>query len=57
MSITIGGIEFEDHEYDARGDVLYVSVADYNAGGLPPHGKATPERHGIELTRSGTSSR
>ena len=49
MSITIGGIEFEDHEYDPRGDVLYVSVADYNAGGLPPHGKATPEGHGIEF--------
>jgi hypothetical protein len=48
MSVTVAGIEFEDHEYDARGDVLYLFVAGYKAGGLPPHSAATPEGHGIE---------
>lgn len=49
MSITIDGIEFADHEYDGRGDVLYLSVAGYDAGGLPPHGYGSPEGHGIEF--------
>ena len=48
MSVTIAGIEFEHHEYDDRGDVLYLSVDGYDAGGLPPHAKATPEGHGVE---------
>jgi hypothetical protein len=48
MSMTIAGIEFEHHHYDDRGDVLYLSVEGYDAGGLPPHGDASPEGHGIE---------
>ena len=48
MSITLDGIEFEHHEYDSRGDVLYLAVAGYSAGGLPPHADASPEGHGIE---------
>lgn len=48
MSVTIAGIEFEHHAYDERGDVLYLSVEGYDAGGLPPHADATPEGHGIE---------
>jgi hypothetical protein len=47
MSVTIAGIEFETHEYDARGDVLYLSVDGNDAGGLPSHADATPEGHGI----------
>jgi uncharacterized protein YuzE len=53
MSVTIAGIDFADHEYDARGDVLYLFVAGYNAGGLPPHGYATGEGHGIEFDEHG----
>ncbi len=48
MSVTITGIEFESHHYDDRGDVLYLSVEGYDAGGLPPHAHATPEGHGVE---------
>ena len=29
MSLTVAGIDFEDHEYDERGDVLYLSVTGY----------------------------
>jgi hypothetical protein len=49
MSITIAGIEFANHSYDERGDVLYVDVEGYNFGGLPPHAYASPEGHGIEF--------
>jgi hypothetical protein len=48
MSVTIAGIEFQSHHYDDRGDVLYLSVEGYDAGGLPPHAEATPEGHGVE---------
>ena len=30
MSVTIAGITFEHHEYDERGDVLYLSTAGYD---------------------------
>jgi uncharacterized protein YuzE len=53
MSVTVAGIKFEDHEYDVRGDVLYLFTADYSAGGLPPHSSATPEGHGIEYDQDG----
>jgi uncharacterized protein YuzE len=49
MSVTIADIAFEHHHYDDRGDVLYLSVQGYDAGGLPPHADATPEGHGIEF--------
>jgi hypothetical protein len=48
MSITIAGIEFANHSYDERGDVLYVDVEGYDGGGLSPHTDATPEGHGVE---------
>jgi hypothetical protein len=48
MSITIAGIEFANHSYDERGDVLYVDVKGYDGSDLPPHADATPEGHGIE---------
>jgi uncharacterized protein YuzE len=45
MSVTIAGITFDEHEYDARGDVLYLSVG-------PPQQAArtvaTPEGHGVD---------
>lgn len=50
MTITIAGITFDEHEYDERGDVLYLSV------GPPrePHRTiATPEGHAIDYDESG----
>jgi uncharacterized protein YuzE len=43
MSVTIGGIVFDDHEYDSRGDV-YLSV------GKPRHATRTletPDGHAV----------
>ena len=51
--ITIDGIEFPDHGYDARGDVLYANTAGYSAGGLPPHACASDEGHGLEFDGDG----
>lgn len=53
MSVTVAGIEFEDHEYEPRGDVLYLFTAGYDAGGLPPDGAATVEGHGVEYDEGG----
>ena len=53
MSVTIAGIDFAHHDYDDRGDVLYLSVDGYDAGGLPPHADATPEGHGVEWDEQG----
>jgi uncharacterized protein YuzE len=47
---TIAGISFDQHEYDERGDVLYLSVG-------PPQTAfktiATPEGHAIDYDESG----
>lgn len=53
MSVTIAGIEFADHEYDPRADVLYLFTAGYDAGGLPPTASVTTEGHGVEYDASG----
>ncbi len=34
MSITVADIEVENHECDARGDVLYVDVPGYKGPSL-----------------------
>jgi uncharacterized protein YuzE len=50
MTITIGGIEFDHHHYDARGDVLYLNV------GVPraqARGVETPDGHAIHYDESG----
>jgi uncharacterized protein YuzE len=50
MTVTIAGIAFDEHEYDERGDVLYLSI------GSPrqPHRTiATPEGHAIDYDESG----
>lgn len=39
MKITVGGITFDHHHYDERGDVLYLNV-----------GKPRPQAHGLETT-------
>jgi uncharacterized protein YuzE len=51
MTITIAGIDFGYHDYDERGDVLYLHV------GVPdgPSAKAleTPEGHTVEYDEHG----
>jgi len=50
MSVTIAGIAFDSHEYDDRGDVLYMSV------GAPREAVrtiATPEGHAVDYGESG----
>lgn len=49
MTITIAGISFDQHEYDERGDVLYLSV------GSPREAWrtiATPEGHAVDYDES-----
>ena len=50
MSVAIAGTVFDSHEYDARGDVLYLSV------GRPKQAArtiATPEGHAVDYDGSG----
>jgi hypothetical protein len=51
MSITIAGIRFRHHDYDQRGDVLYLSGEGYE--GPPVTAYATPEGHNVEYDASG----
>lgn len=51
MSVEVAGIAFDHHHYDPRGDVLYLTVGDYQ--GWPAHGEASPEGHGIAYDESG----
>lgn len=50
MNVTIAGITFDQHEYDERGDVLYLSAG-------PPQAAtrtvATPEGHALDYDESG----
>lgn len=50
MTITVAGVSFDQHEYDERGDVLYLSVG-------PPREAArtiaTPEGHAVDYDESG----
>jgi len=50
MTVTIAGTSFDQHEYDSRGDVLYLSV------GAPQEAArtiATPEGHAVDYDESG----
>jgi uncharacterized protein YuzE len=50
MTVTIAGISFDQHEYDERGDVLYLSV------GQPREAFrtiATPDGHAVDYDESG----
>ncbi len=51
MSLRISDIEFDNHEYDERGDVLYLGVNGYE--GPSPRAYASPEGHGIEWDADG----
>jgi uncharacterized protein YuzE len=50
MSVTIAGIRFDSHEYDDRGDVLYLSVGPAREAARTV---ATPEGHAVDYDGSG----
>ncbi|MEX1143010.1 MAG: DUF2283 domain-containing protein [Thermoleophilaceae bacterium] len=50
MKITIAGIAFDRHHYDARGDVLYLNVGEPR---VEASGVETPEGHGIHYDEDG----
>lgn len=51
MSIAIADIEFANHSYDERGDVLYLSVAGYE--GPPADALSSDEGHNVEWDADG----
>lgn len=51
MSLTIADIEFANHDYDDRGDVLYLDVEGYKGGAADYY--ASPEGHAIEFDEQG----
>jgi uncharacterized protein YuzE len=50
MQITIGSTTFDQHEYDERGDVLYLSVGEPRT---PFRTLSTPEGHAVDYDESG----
>lgn len=50
MSLTVAGIHFSDHEYDERGDVLYLSVGPPSE---PERTVETPEAHAVHYDSDG----
>jgi hypothetical protein len=50
VNITIGALSFENADYDAENDVLYLHVSDLQAG----EGEETPEGHVVRYA-PGTS--
>lgn len=50
MTITIGALSFDDVEYDADADVLYLSVGEPR---LPAESFGTPEGHDIRYDEAG----
>ncbi|HWO15303.1 MAG TPA: DUF2283 domain-containing protein [Solirubrobacterales bacterium] len=51
MSVTIAGTEFDCVEYDARGDVLYLSVGEPRE---PTRTLATTEGHAVDYGSDGS---
>lgn len=52
MAVTIAGIRFDYHDYDERGDTLFLSVA--TPGRWPPDRvHETPEGHVVEYDEQG----
>jgi hypothetical protein len=52
MTVTIAGISFDQHEYDERGDVLYLSVGSPRE---PARTIATPEGHAVDYDEAGVA--
>jgi uncharacterized protein YuzE len=50
MTITIAGIVFDHHHYDARGDVLYLNVGEPRA---EARGLETPDGHALHYDETG----
>lgn len=50
MTLTIAGTSFDQHEYDERGDVLYLSVGPPRE---PARTLATPEGHAVDYDETG----
>ncbi len=50
MTVTVAGINFDQHEYDERGDVLYLSVGPPRE---PARTTVTPEGHAVDYDESG----
>jgi hypothetical protein len=53
MSVTIAGIDFEQHDYDARGDVLYLNTVLHDGSKPPFRALPTPEGHNVEYAEDG----
>jgi hypothetical protein len=53
MSVTIAGIDFAHHDYDERGDVLYLNVAGYDGAKPPFKALPTSEGHNVEYDEAG----
>jgi uncharacterized protein YuzE len=51
MTITIAGIVFDYHDYDERGDVLYLHVGEPEDP--PARALETPEGHTVEYDKDG----
>jgi uncharacterized protein YuzE len=51
MKTTIAGIAFDYHDYDERGDVLFLHVGPPN--GPPAKAIETPEGHTVEYDEHG----
>jgi uncharacterized protein YuzE len=52
MTITIAGINFDYHDYDERGDVLYLHVGKPESP--PAQALETPEGHTVEYDEQGS---
>ena len=50
MKLTIAGIEFNHHDYDDRGDTLYLNVGPPRE---PARALETPEGHTVEYDEEG----
>jgi uncharacterized protein YuzE len=50
MTITIGTVSFDHVDYDADGDVLYLSVGEPR---LPAESFGTPEGHNVRYDETG----
>lgn len=50
MNVTIAGTTFDQHEYDQRGDVLYLSAGRPRAAARTV---STPEGHAVDYDEAG----
>lgn len=53
MTLTIAGIEFDYHDYDERGDTLFLSVGAPRER-PPAEASETPEGHVVEYGEDGS---